>query len=66
MRFILHEEGEGTIVLDQWKLDTRRPTLLEKLAAGRIKSAVAENLGKLKELLEVGRVTLQDGRVITF
>ena len=65
MRFILQVEGEGTIVRDQWKLETGRPALLEKLAAGNIKSAVAENLGKLKELLEVGRVTLQDGRNIT-
>jgi hypothetical protein len=38
------------------------PGLLEPLAARRAKAGVRENLGKLKTLLETGRVTLQDGR----
>src|SRR5215218_1353834 len=50
---------------DQWKLDTGRPAVLERLPRGRVKSAVAENLAKLKELLEEGRVVLQDGRQAT-
>jgi hypothetical protein len=41
------------------------PALFERLGARRIQSAAAENLSKLKELLEVGRVVLQDGRQAT-
>jgi uncharacterized membrane protein len=61
-RFTLYEEGATTRIRDEWKLDTGRPAILERLARGRVKSAVAENLAKLKELLEEGRVVLQDGR----
>ena len=64
-RFTLYEEGDTTRLRDQWKLDTGKPALLERLARGRVKSAVAENLAKLKELLEEGRVILQDGRQVT-
>jgi carbon monoxide dehydrogenase subunit G len=64
-RFTLYEEGDTTQIRDEWKLDTGRPAILERLARGRIKSAVAENLAKLKELLEEGRVVLQDGRQVT-
>ena len=64
-RFTLYEEGDTTRVRDEWKLDTGRPAVLERLARGRVKSAVAENLAKLKELLEEGRVILQDGRQVT-
>jgi hypothetical protein len=64
-RFTLYEEGDTTRIRDAWKLDTGRPAVLERLARGRIKSAVAENLAKLKELLEEGRVVLQDGRQVT-
>jgi uncharacterized membrane protein len=64
-RFTLYEEGDTTRIRDQWKLDTGRPALLERLARGRVKSAVSENLSKLKELLQEGRVVLQDGRQAT-
>jgi uncharacterized membrane protein len=64
-KFTLYEEGNTTRVRDEWKLDTGRPALLERLAGGRVKSAVAENLAKLKELLEEGRVVLQDGRRVS-
>jgi uncharacterized membrane protein len=64
-RLTLYEEGDTTRVRDEWKLDTGRPALLERLARARVKSAVAENLAKLKELLEEGRVFLQDGREVT-
>ena len=64
-KFTLYEEGDTTRLRDEWKLDTGRPAVLERLARGRIKSAVAENLAKLKELLEEGRVVLQDGRRIS-
>jgi uncharacterized membrane protein len=65
MRFTLYEEGNTTRVRDEWKLNTGRPAIFERLASGRIKSAVAENLAKLKELLEEGQVVLQDGRQVT-
>jgi carbon monoxide dehydrogenase subunit G len=64
-KFTLYEEGDTTRLKDEWKLDTARPLILERLAGGRVKSAVAENLAKLKELLEEGRVVLQDGRRIS-
>ena len=64
-RFTLYEEGETTRIRDQWKLDTGWSVVLERLAGGRVKSAVAENLAKLKELLEEGRAILQDGRQLT-
>ena len=63
MIFTLHEEGGATVIKDEWKLETGLPTLAERLGAGRIRSAVAENLAKLKELLEEGQVVLQDGRL---
>ena len=65
MRFTLLPEGDRTKVIDEWKLDTGRPALLERLSSGRVKSAVKENLDKLKELLETGHVTLQDGQTTT-
>jgi uncharacterized membrane protein len=65
MRFTLYEEGASTLIRDEWKLDTGLPGVLERLRAGSVKSAVAENLTKLKALLEEGRVVLQDGRQVT-
>jgi uncharacterized membrane protein len=64
-RFTLDAKGRTTQIIDEWKLDTGKPTLIEKLAVGKVKSAVAENLSKLKELLETGSVTLQDGRKVS-
>ncbi len=64
-KFTLYEEGDTTRIRDQWKLDTGRPAILERLARGRVKSAVAENLAKLKELLEESQVVLQDGRRVS-
>lgn len=55
----------GTRVVDEWELDLGRPAILERLAVGKVRAGVRENLGKLKELLERGRVTLQDGRRVT-
>lgn len=65
MRLTLYEEGDTTRIRDEWKLDTGWPVLLERLGAQRVKSAVAQNLTKLKELLEEGQVVLQDGRRTT-
>ena len=64
MKFTLDGGGNKTYIRDEWKLDTRLPVLLERIGSGKIKSAVAENLSKLKELLEEGRVVLQDGRQV--
>ena len=55
-------QGNTTRITDKWLLDMGVPRLLESLAAMRAKSGVRENLGKLKTLLESGKVTLQDGR----
>lgn len=57
-------DGQSTTIRDSWKLDLDVPKLLEPLAANRAKNGVKENLGKLKTLLETGKVTLQDGRRI--
>ena len=65
MRFTLAEEGGTTCLRDAWQLDTGLPRLLERLGARRIQTAVAENLTKLKQLLEAGQVVLQDGRHAT-
>ena len=56
--------SDGTRLIDQMSLLTSYPGVFERLSAGRIRKAVAENLGKLKELLENGETQLQDGRVI--
>lgn len=64
-RIEFSEENGMTLLMDRWQLDTGHPAFLQKLAAGRVKSGVKENLGKLKELLETGRTTLQDGRQIS-
>ncbi len=63
MTLTLYEEGNTTRIRDEWRLDSGWPAPVEWLGAGRIKSAVAENLTKLKELLEKGQVVLQDGRL---
>jgi uncharacterized membrane protein len=65
MRFTLHNEGGSTRIVDEWKLDLGKPAFLQRLAAAKVKSAVSENLEKLKQLLEEGRVVLQDGRQAT-
>ena len=63
MTLMLHEQGDATLVQDEWKLKSGLPPAMEWFGAGRIKSAAAENLVKLKELLEEGQVVLQDGRL---
>jgi uncharacterized protein YndB with AHSA1/START domain len=63
MRLTFQEQAGTTQVRDVWKLDTGLPTPLEWLGTGRVRSAVAENLAKLKQLLEEGQAILQDGRV---
>jgi len=61
---IFRAENGRTLIVDKWQLETGTIGLLEGLATRRVKSAVLENLTKLKELLETGQTTLQDGRRI--
>jgi len=66
IRTITFQDDDGaTTLVDHWKLDSGHPGFLQRLAGGRVKSAVRENLTKLKELLESGSTTLQDGRRVT-
>jgi uncharacterized membrane protein len=64
MRFMLqtsHNDND-TLVVDEWKFDTGIPALFARIGATNVKAAVAENLEKLKQLLETGKTILQDGR----
>jgi uncharacterized membrane protein len=64
MRFTLqtsHNDND-TVVVDEWKFDTGIPALFARIGATNVKAAVAENLEKLKQLLETGKTILQDGR----
>lgn len=65
MSFAFEQYGRGTRLTDQWVLETGLPRWLEGIGTSRVSSAVRDNLAKLKELLETGRVRLQDGRVQT-
>ena len=65
MKFTFEPYGDGTRLTDDWTLDTGLPRWLDGIGATRVSSAVRDNLAKLKELLETGRVRLQDGRIET-
>jgi len=60
------EVNNQCLVEDSFSLNTGFPVLLERLFTRKVKSAVKENLTKLKELLETGKTTLQDERVSYF
>jgi hypothetical protein len=62
MELIFESKETGTLIIDRWKLETGKPALLERFAVQSIRSAVHENLTKLKQLMEEGQVILQDGR----
>jgi len=64
-RFTFEARNGNTQLTDTWSLDLGLNPLVQKLGKGRVKAAVAENLTKLKELLEKGRTRLQDGRAIS-
>jgi uncharacterized membrane protein len=64
MRFMLqtsHNDND-TLVVDEWRFDTGISALFARIGATNVKAAVAENLEKLKQLLETGKTILQDGR----
>jgi carbon monoxide dehydrogenase subunit G len=65
MDFEFEANGDSTILTDTWQLETGRNAFLEMLGKSKIKSAVADNLSKLKELLETRKSQLQDGKVVT-
>jgi uncharacterized membrane protein len=54
----------GTEIADDWKLETGKGPLLEKLFSSTVKRAVSANTSRLRQLLETGATTLQDGRKI--
>ena len=56
--------ADKCVLEDFLELDTGHPILIQKILAGSIRTAVKENLTKLKQLLENGKTTLQDGRLI--
>jgi len=65
MRFDFEPTPDGTRITDHWDLQSGHNPLVELIGERRIKAAVAENLGKLRQLLETGATTLQDGRAST-
>ena len=61
---VFQTRDKTTTIVDRWELSFGLFGPLEMLAGSRVKSAVRENLAKLKELLETGNATLQDGRSV--
>ena len=65
-RWMTFQDINGmTKLIDRWRLESGQPVLLQNLAKRKVKSAVKENLFKLKDLLEKGHVILQDGRQVS-
>ena len=54
--------ANGTSLIDEMALLQGILGYLNCLVVGHTRLAVAENLGKLKELLEYGQTQLQDGQ----
>jgi carbon monoxide dehydrogenase subunit G len=65
MTFEFEASGDQTLLTDTWQLETGYNPLLEMLGKSKIKAAVAENLSKLKELMETRQTRLQDGRLVS-
>ena len=65
MDFEFEARDGHTILTDTWQLETGHNPLLEMLGKSKVKAAVAENLSKLKELMETHRTRLQDGRTVS-
>ncbi|MCR9251055.1 MAG: hypothetical protein NXI20_11555 [bacterium] len=61
---IFHFEKK-VLLIDNIKIDSILPGFIERFASKKIQEAVGDNLEKLKELLETGKTTLQDGRETT-
>ncbi len=63
-RFSFSPSGNGCIVDDLFQIRTYLPGFINRIIAKRPQAAVKENLLKLKQLLETGETTLQDGRTV--
>jgi hypothetical protein len=62
-RITFSGDNDHTQILDEWTLEMDIPPLLRPLGKAKVASAVRQNLSRLRELLETGATTLQDGRV---
>lgn len=60
----LEADGNATLLVDDWELDSGHPAVLQRLLAGKAREGVADNLARLRELLERGHTQLQDGRSV--
>ena len=56
------QKEDVTHIEDYFLLDTRFPNFVENLFSEKIRSAVNQNLNKMKTLLEQRNVTLQNGK----
>jgi carbon monoxide dehydrogenase subunit G len=65
MTFEFEASGDQTWLTDTWQLEAGYNPLLEMLGKAKIKAAVAENLSKLKQLMETRQTQLQDGRLVS-
>ncbi|MGD8404830.1 MAG: SRPBCC family protein [Anaerolineales bacterium] len=65
MDFEFETKGDATILTDTWQLETGHNPFLELIGKSKIKSAVADNLSKLKQLMETHKARLQDGKIVT-
>jgi hypothetical protein len=63
MRFTFKPHDGGTRLTGDWTLGTGLPRWRERIGASRVRSAARDNLAKFKELLQTGRVRLQNGPV---
>ena len=61
MRFTAQDGS--TLIVDRWLLELGVPEAVETYVSDQMKASVERDLKKLKQLLETGEVTLQDGRV---
>ncbi len=64
-RFSLSAKENDCCLNDHFELAPLVPNFIGKWVSKKPQKAVGENLMKLKELLETGATTLQDGRVIS-
>ena len=53
----------GTQIEDRWQIELGVPEAVVSYVSGQMKASVARDLKKLKQLLETGKVKLQNGRV---
>jgi uncharacterized membrane protein len=64
IRFSLVDGPTGTVLVEEWALDIGAAAVVGGLVTPHIEGAVNANLAHLRELLEEGSTTLQNGRVI--